>query len=86
MTTPKPEAATPEEIAAGLNDRQRQLLVSLPKGWLDEYTAPPWPNIHDRADFSALGEMRPGAVFNHAWRLTPLGLSVRAILEQEQSK
>jgi hypothetical protein len=36
-----------------------------------------------RAELGELGEMRPNAVFNHGFRLTPLGLALKAHLEQE---
>jgi len=72
-----------ETIAKGLSQAQRKTITDHPDGnpWLDEYTTPEWPNIHTRADLHGLGEMRPNAVFNHAWRLTERGQAVRDYLK-----
>ena len=82
-TTPEPGPAI-AEIAKGLTDAQREAILALPANGscADAYTNPPWPALWMRAELGELGEMRPGAVFNHGFRLTPLGLAVRDHLSQ----
>ncbi|NML93832.1 hypothetical protein [Novosphingobium olei] len=78
----------PQAIAAGLTDAQKRALLATPEEnpWLDEYTNPPWPNIHVRADLGDLGTMRPNTRFRHAFRLTPLGIAVRSILQEQENE
>ncbi len=77
---------TAEQIARGLTEAQRAAVLALPANGscADEYSTPPWPNLWMRVELGDLGEMRPGAVFNHGFRLTPLGQAVRAILTGAQ--
>jgi len=79
--------SNPAEIAAiakGLTAAQRAALIAFPDGnpWLDEYSTPPWPNIHVRAELADFGTMRPNATFNHAFRLTHLGQLVAQHLKE----
>jgi len=76
----------PEAIAATLSEAQKRAVINLPQNgsYADEYTSPPWPNIHMRAELGPLGRMRPNTRFRHGYALTPLGLAVRAILQGER--
>lgn len=70
-------------IAGELTAAQREAVLNLPAdgGYADEYTDPPWPNLHMRVELGALGEMRPNTRFRHAFRLTARGIAVRNHLE-----
>ncbi len=74
-----PTAAELDAICARLTKAQREALVNLPHdgSYADEYTSPPWPNIHLRAELSGLGRMRPNTRFRHGFGLTPLGVATR---------
>lgn len=74
-----------DEIVRGLSEAQREAILALPAngGCADAYTDPPWPDLWMRVELGDLGEMRPGTVFNHGFRLTALGLAVRAALQGE---
>lgn len=89
MTRPMTSIPT---IASKLRDSEREALLSLPPlgSYADAFTTPPWPSIHMRAQLGDLGQMRPRAVFNHGFGITPLGEQVREFvrthLEKEASK
>lgn len=72
------------EIAAKLTEAQKAALLQMPAGgeYVDEWSTPPWPNLHMRAALGSLGEMRPNTRFNHAFRLTALGRIVRDYIQE----
>ena len=80
MTSPM----TPAEIAAGLTEAQRDVLLAAEDGWrvpsAKGLGSRRWQGIYNTKR-KGLIELRP-----ELFRLTSLGLEVRAILEKENSR